>query len=185
MTVVLGRWDKGVDFLQARVMLENILKSQASVLVATLPKLNKHLGNTFIKNSVAYIQLMNGARVSEALEALRHYIKTKQITFKLPAKKTKVLRPFRIPELIQVNKILYDTYSSFAFEIDKHDIIVHLKRVFGWNSHSLRYAFIRYAIEKGYSAEVLALILGHKKIDTTLNYSRNIRSESILEKIQE
>jgi hypothetical protein len=89
MTVVLGRWDKGVDFLQARVMLENILKSQASVLVATLPKLNKYLGNTFIKNSVAYIQLMNGARVSEALEALRHYIKTKQITFKLPAKKRK------------------------------------------------------------------------------------------------
>jgi Phage integrase family. len=60
-----------------------------------------------------------------------------------------------------------------------------LKKEFGWNPHSLRYAFIRHAIEKGYSAEVLALILGHKKIDTTLNYARNIKAEKILEELQE
>jgi hypothetical protein len=112
MTIVLGKWDKGVDFTQARVLLENMIRTHASFLSSLLPNKNLHVANKFIKLSVAYIQLMNGTRISEALEALRYYVKTKQTSFKITAKKTKVQRPVQIPKLIQINKVLYDVYSD-------------------------------------------------------------------------
>ncbi len=184
MTVVLGKWDRGLDFLQARVTLENLIRSQSSYLTSILPSTNNKMGMEFIYYSIAYVQLLNGARITEAIEALKYYVDTGQITFKLEAKKTKVLRPFKIPPLIQVNKVLYNIYKPIILKANKKIVVAFLKNRLGWNSHSLRYAFIRYAIEKGYTAEQLAIILGHKKLDTTLGYARNIGAEKILDDMQ-
>lgn len=184
MTVVLGKWDLGLDFNEARIKLETTLRTLGTYLTMQTNR-DRRNGTRFVYFSIAYIQLMNGSRVSEAIEALREYVKTGKTEFSSLAKKTKVPRMFKIPKLIQNYRYLYREYEDIVFKVTKKDVGQLLKKEFGWNTHSLRYAFIRHAIEKGYSAEVLALILGHKKIDTTLNYARNIKAEKILEELQE
>jgi Phage integrase family. len=184
MTIVLGKWDHGLDFIQARLVLENYIKNMAALLISTLPNKHKINGSKFVYASAAYIQLLNGTRVSEAIEALKIYVETKKIDIVIKAKKTNVDRFVRIPELIRNYQSLYDVYRDIVMRLESYHLKNFLKLNFGWNTHSLRYAFIRYSIERGVPADVLSILIGHVKLDTTLNYARKIRADKILESIQ-
>jgi Phage integrase family. len=127
---------------------------------------------------------MNGSRVSEAIDALKMYVDTKKTTFVMKAKKTKVDRYIRIPELIRNYQSLYDIYRDIVIRLEPYHIKNFLKLTFGWNTHSLRYAFIRYAIEHNIPADVLAILIGHVKYETTLAYARKIKADKIIESIQ-
>jgi Phage integrase family. len=161
MTVVLGKWDTGLDFNDARIRLETLIRNTASYLNVQTRK-DKILGKKFVYASIAYVQLMNGSRVSEAIAGLREYIKTGKDEFTIIAGKTKVARIMKIPKLLKNYRYLLMDYSDILFSVNRFHIYHFLKKEFGWNPHALRYAFIRYAIERGYSAEILALVLGHK-----------------------
>jgi len=180
----LGKWDIGLEYNQAKTILENLINSHASLLMSILPSRLDRVAKKFIYFSIAYIQLTNGSRIGEALQILKEYVNTKRIEFKVMAEKTKILRPARIPPFIQKYLILYDVYRDLIEKTTINAVKKFIKRTLGWNTHALRYAFIRYAIEKGYQADTLALILGHKKIETTLSYSRNINAEKILSDLQ-
>jgi len=182
MTTVLGKWDKGVEYNIAKLKLSEQLDSLAKML--SINDDNKSLAKKFIYTAVAYLQLVNGSRIQEAITGLQLWLRTNKTEFQIIAGKTHVERDFIIPNEVQRYLFLFRRWEALVFSLRKHNIIMWLKKHFGWNSHSLRYAFIRKAIERGYSASQIAIILGHKKIDTTLNYARRINAIEILKKMQ-
>ena len=57
------------------------------------------------------------------------------------------------------------------------------KRNLDFNTHALRYAFITYLAKQGYSAQLIAKMTGHKKVDYILHYTEKVEAEEILQKI--
>ena len=184
MTVVLGKWDKGLDFITTKAMLYSVVDNLGKMLMPLLPNKSISLGKKFIYNSIAVIQLMNGARAGEAVEMLKVYASTGKTSFEITSEKTKLPRPAKIPNIVSKYKVLYNVYNDIIQATKKKAYIDYLKRTYGWNSHSLRYAFIKYLIDKGYTAEQIAIITAHKRINTTLDYARKVNADKILEQIQ-
>ena len=184
MTVVLGRWDRNIDFVVAKATLYNAVNNLGNMLMPLLPNKDEIIGKKFIYNSIALIQLVNGTRAGEAVEALKKFANEGKQTFTIIAEKTKLERQIRIPDTIMKFKVLYSVYNDLIQKTTKYAYVTYLKRTYGWNSHSLRYAFIKHLIEKGYSAEQIAIITAHKRINTTLDYARKVNADKILEQIQ-
>ena len=53
------------------------------------------------------------------------------------------------------------------------------------NTHSLRYAFITHLARRGISAQIIAKITGHRRLDYILHYTQRVEAEKLLEKIVE
>jgi len=51
------------------------------------------------------------------------------------------------------------------------------------NTHSLRYALVGFLAKRGVSAQIIAKITGHKKLDRILQYTQLVKAEEILEEI--
>ncbi len=94
------------------------------------------------------------------------------------------MRPVRIPSEITKYLSLYLRMEGLIQNVNKNKYKLFLRKHFGWNTHSLRYAFIRHAIEKNYPPELVSILVGHKRINTTVDYARKINSEKILNDIQ-
>jgi len=54
-----------------------------------------------------------------------------------------------------------------------------LKR-FGFNTHSLRYAFVTHALRRGVSPVILAKITGHKDLSVILTYAQTQSAHQLL-----
>jgi site-specific recombinase XerD len=122
---------------------------------------------------------MNGARISEAKQILLTWLEENKESFDIIAEKTQVPRPVKIPKMLLQYKPLYNIYKEFLDKATKHKLADYCKRNYGINTHSLRYAFIRYLVEKGTDPFVISLILGHKKIDQTLAYARKVNANQV------
>ena len=55
------------------------------------------------------------------------------------------------------------------------------RRYRGFNSHSLRYAFITYMAKKGVAPQIIAKMTQHAKLDYILHYTSTQKAERILE----
>ncbi len=183
MALALGKWDKGVDFTHMKQSLEIGLRSKAGMLLSVLPNRDDLIGKRFIYDSILYTQLLNGSRIMEAKKILITWLDTGKDKFEITAEKTNVNRPAIVPRLLQQYKTLYNVYRDLLEKANKYILSDYCKRNYGINTHSLRYAFIRYSLEKGADAFTLALIMGHKKIDQTLAYARKIEATKLFELI--
>lgn len=182
---VLGKWDKDIDYNIAKLQLLKQLESLGNLLSSIMPNKNLRLGKRFLYVAIAYLQLTNGMRVSEAIEAMRKYVQINKENFEIVAEKTHLNRPVYVPSEIAKWKAVLRLYADLLPRISRHSIGMFLKQNFGWNTHSLRYAFIKYAIQKGYSAEQIAHITAHKKLQTTFEYSRKLQANELLRKLVE
>jgi len=62
----------------------------------------------------------------------------------------------------------------------KSAVKVYCKATYGFNTHSLRYAYITYLLSKGVNPSFIAKITGHRNLSYILHYTELKTAEDIL-----
>ena len=162
-------WDKGVDF---EVAYRRILRHMHGVRFPSK-----------CYDAILLIQLRNGLRISEAVRTFLQFLKTKSVEVEVQLSKK------RRPEtrLAVIPKELHDVNLSECrelLEVDEKLLSRRLRRycieTFGFNTHSLRYAFITYLLRQGVNPSIVAKITKHGKLDFILRYTQERVAEEIL-----
>jgi site-specific recombinase XerD len=66
----------------------------------------------------------------------------------------------------------------------KSAVKVYCKATYGFNTHSLRYAYITYLLSKGVNPSLVAKITGHRNLSYILHYTELKTAEDILLKLK-
>jgi len=134
---------------------------------------------------ILLIQLRNGARVSEAIEALRKFIETgtRKVEVRVRKHKRPEFRLMVLPKELSPRDLL--PCSPVLEEADdkklKKRVQLYARKELGINTHSLRYAFITYLLKKGVSPSIIAKITHHKNLNYILTYTQQKTADKILE----
>jgi site-specific recombinase XerD len=170
------KWDRGLDFKQT---LEKLLAFKRWVRGA--PKLTGLRRVSLRNTNILLLALLNGLRISEAVECYYKWLENpnvKEVMVKV-AKSRK--EKFRI--------CITEGLDSVDYKLTKHlekpkpNAIQSWAIVrFGFNTHSLRYAFINYMLQQGYDPATVSKIIAHSKLETLLSYIQEKRArEALLE----
>ena len=126
-----------------------------------------------VEYQILLIQLVNGARVSEAYEGYYQWVKnpqTREIYIIVKKKKNKVERHLYIPEIVEPVNIVVHINS----------IMRTCRRDLGVNTHSLRYAFITHmGIKHHLPPQFIAKITKHSKPDLIEYYTQELVAKEI------
>ena len=162
----LFAWDRGLDYeKEYRRLLRLYRQERRKARKANL--------------LVLLTALRNGARVSEAIEFLKKVLQTGKRELEIPVKKQKkpVTRPMVLPREIDVREVRELAYWVMNRTRQK---VYSTAKSLGYNPHALRYAFISHLAKRGVSAQLIAKITGHRKLDYILHYTQKKRAEEIL-----
>jgi len=137
-------------------------------------------------DTVLLIQLRNGARVGEAIEATKAFCESKATTVRVRIEKHQGndTRLMVLPEELR-GKEGRDYLAKACIRLTKvrnpkSAVKEYCRATYGFNSHSLRYAFITYMLSKGISPSFIAKITGHKNLSHILHYTELKTAEDIL-----
>jgi len=139
---------------------------------------------------VLLVQLRNGARIGEAVEATRAFCSTKDYTVRVRVEKHKGndTRLIVLPEELrdrQGREYLAQACIKLSKVKDAVNAVkLYCKRTFGFNTHSLRYAYITYMLSKGVNPSLVAKITGHKNLSHILHYTELKTAEDLLLKVR-
>lgn len=170
-------WDRGLDYKK--------------VYRELLRRLKEHLGRraytSFCYAAILLIQLRNGSRISEALEATRKFVEegSRKVKVRVRKRGDGYERLMIMPEELKPQDlcICLDVLNEDGAKV-LNRIKVYAKKVLNINTHSLRYAYITYLLKQGVSPAIVAKITGHKKLDYILTYTQVRTAEEALEKIR-
>ena len=134
--------------------------------------------------SIFLIQLLNGLRISEAVEAALVWAGSGVREVRVAVRKRR--DPYE--RLVVIPKELGARERAAVATLlneDPRELVVRLKTFcrarLGYNTHALRYAFISYmGLEKKLPAQLIAKITGHKKLDHILHYTQKELAEEVL-----
>lgn len=126
-----GSWYMGIDYESARGAIVEHMKSAKS-------------RKQRCYDSILLIQLENGLRASEAVRAYREYLSTGQRCLEVYVSRRWVKRVVVIPDEVEACAELSSTDPAKL----TRRIISYVKYTYGFNSHSLRYAFIVHMLRK-------------------------------------
>ena len=140
---------------------------------------------------VLLIQLRNGSRIGEAIEAARAFCETKATAVRVRVEKHKDPNDTRLmvlPEELR-GKEGRDYLRQACLRLEKVkaprvDIADYAKKTFGFNTHALRYAFVTYLLRRGVSPSIIAKITGHRSLDYILHYTEVKTAEDILSSLK-
>lgn len=175
-------WDRGIDYQKTyRKMVSDLKKLRG--LTGYKNRIRK------MYTIILLIQLRNGSRVGEAIDYLysltQKFVKKGDV--KVEKRKDGYLRKMVTPNEIQKSDVLDIKHLFLEKYGNKRRFVIYTteyaRRRYGWNSHSLRYAFITYLAKKGYSPQIIAKITGHRTLDYILGYTQKIKAEELLENI--
>jgi len=139
---------------------------------------------------VLLIQLRNGARIGEAVEAAKAFCSTKDYTVRVRIEKHKGndTRLMVLPEELrdrQGREYLAQACARLAkVKNPKNAVKLYCRRVYGFNTHSLRYAYVTYMLSKGVNPSLVAKITGHKNLSHILHYTEIRTAEDLLLKVR-
>ena len=137
---------------------------------------------------VLLVQLRNGSRIGEAIDATKAFCASKgkatNVRVKVEKHKGNDTRLMVLPEELR-NKEGKDYLAKACLRLAKVkaprvDIADYSKKTFGFNTHALRYAFITYMLKRGVSPSIIAKITGHSSLDYILHYTELKTAEDIL-----
>jgi len=168
--VIRRGWDLGLDYLE------------------TYQKILSHLHRSRKPQDVVLlIQLRNGSRVGEAVEALRKFCETgkTQVLVKIEKHRDpKDQRLMVLPEELRKGsgKVLLEQACAWLANTEKPKDAVksYCRRNYGFNTHSLRYAFITYLLKRGVNPSLVAKITGHTTLESILHYTERKTAEDLL-----
>ena len=165
-------WDYSVDFLEAKKVLTNAYKQ--------LFDLNLMPYEVYV--AILLIQLLNGARIGEAIRAFRTFVESGQREFQLKAEKHGNTRHFIIPDLIR-NRLSYKSILTISDKNLEARIRMFARKYLKCNTHSLRYAMISFLAKNATDPALIAKITGHKKLDRIIQYTQTKDAIEILRKL--
>ena len=162
-------WDSGLDFEEAyRRILNHMLGS----------------GNPY--DVVLLVQLRNGSRIGEAIEAVRQFCASGQdlVLVRIEKHKDGDLRLMVLPEELRSaegRQLLSEACAALsALRNPRAAVKVYCRRAYGFNTHGLRYAFVSYLLKRGVSPSIVAKITGHRSLDHILHYTEVKLAEEVL-----
>jgi len=135
-------WDSGLDFEKAYRRI-----------------LNHMLGSRSPYDVVLLVQLRNGSRVGEAVEATMRFCASGQdlVLVRVEKHKGNGMRLMVLPEELRSGegrRLLKEACAALsALRNPKAAVKVYCRRAYGFNTHGLRYAFVWYLTEEGRVAE--------------------------------
>jgi integrase len=139
---------------------------------------------------VLLVQLRNGSRIGEAIEAVKEFCNTKAITVRVKVEKHRGTdtRLMVLPEELR-NSEGRDYLAQACLRLSKvknpkDSMRDYCRRTYGFNTHSLRYAFITYMLSKGVSPSFIAKMTGHKNLSYILHYTEVKTAEDLLLKVK-
>ena len=176
-----GTFDKGVNYTDAYTKFSNDITG-----LINQDYLNQHELKRLAYLAISLIQLQNGSRISETIEATKQFIsdyECKVAVITIAKRKDGFRRKILLPELITqeiLERIKPEIKGDTIEELSKK-IRMFLTRHYGWNTHSLRYALINYlAIEKKVPINLVSKLVGHKNMNQLLTYTQNKHVDELL-----
>jgi hypothetical protein len=201
-------FDRDIDYIP---MKKNLINEYLIHQNIYLDKENNILaGKRIIFLLISMIQLRNGSRISEAIDAFRIFLKegyknkvfvkiaksgaTKYITNKNGLREKiitterfrKIMFPISWIDTSKLDLIIPKLKESHEYLINtkniKINIFSYLHKRFNCNTHSLRYAFINYMIyqEKRPLCDV-AKFVGHKNMNQLVTYTQHKNCDQIFD----
>jgi len=170
---MVSNWDRGIDFERTKKLL--------------LKRLRKELEREGIRRIsriahliTALIQLSNGCRASEAVEAFNVWRMTgkSEVEVRVRKKKYEETRLVIIPSEVRKYRNIIRYYEE-----NPNRYKVFIVSTFDFNTHSLRYAFVTYLSKQGVSPQLIAKITHHKRLDMILSYTQQKRADELLREI--
>jgi integrase len=166
-------WDSGLDYSE------------------TYQRILSHLNRTRKPQDVVLlIQLRNGSRVGEAVEALRQFCETGKTEVYVRVEKHKDAKDQRLmvlPEELRKGqgKVLLESACGWLSSVEKPKAAVkeYCRRTYGFNTHSLRYAYITYMLSRGVNPTIVAKITGHRSLEHILHYTERKTAEDLLREL--
>jgi integrase len=172
--MVKKKWDKGLDFKQT---LKKLLEYKK--WVRSSPRLTR-LRRISLRNvNILLLALLNGLRISEAIECYHKWLEN-------PAQEiitVKVAKARREKHRLCIAKGLDSIDHKLTKNIERpkpNNLQSWSLTRFGFNTHSLRYAYINHMLSQGYDPATVSLIVGHSKIDTLMEYIQQKRAQEAL-----
>ena len=193
----MSTWDKRLDFDEWRKKLEKELKElrkEKEYWQMKAKPMPQKYGRQLAYNSILLTQLLNGSRISEAVEACITFLKTEDREQKINTRKRKkrsknketgeiktmghdtkvvIIIPNTIKkhylEYIKNKTIEEITDAVILFAINHHKI----------NTHSLRYAWIAKMGELGKPANLISKAIRHTNIQTIEKYTREAQADDM------
>ena len=139
---------------------------------------------------VLLIQLRNGSRIGEAIEATKAFCESKATTVRVRVEKHKDndTRLMVLPEELR-DRQGRDYLAGACLRLTKvrnpkSAVKEYCRATYGFNTHSLRYAYITYLLSKGVSPSFIAKITGHRNLSYILHYTELKTAEDILLKVK-
>ncbi len=176
-----GTFDKGVNYSDAHKKF-----SDGIITIYSKDYINQHELKRLTYLVISLVQLQNGSRISETIEAVRKFIldpESKVAVIRIAKRKDGFKRKMLLPELITkeiLERIKPQIKNNTIEELSKK-IRMFLTRHYGWNTHSLRYALINYlAIEKKTPINLVSKLVGHKNMNQLLTYTQNKHVDELL-----
>lgn len=198
---LVSGFDRGVTFLTIK---EQLIKEHKNMMANINDKVKndkpiKVLTNKIIYLTIAQIQLANGSRISEAIDAIKEFIENgtkEKVIVKLAKSHTvKVIngktvetktryRNIAYPNWWPLNTSLIKDSDSLNNDTLRMSSFHYLHKNFKCNTHSLRYAFINHMIyhEKKEPA-LIAKFVGHSNLNQIIRYTQHVESEKLFDDI--
>jgi integrase len=168
------KWDKGLDFKQ---VLGKLLSFKRWVRES--PRMTG-LRRIALRNvNILLLALLNGLRISEAVECYYKWLEDPtQDMFSIRVAKSKTEK-YRLCVVKGLDSV--DHKYTKHLEKPKPNALQSWALIrFGFNTHSLRYAYINYMLQQGYDPATISRIIGHSKLDTLLEYIQQKRAQEAL-----
>ncbi len=137
---------------------------------------------------VLLVQLRNGSRIGEAIEAVKEFCNAKgradSVRVRVEKHAKGDTRLMVLPEELrgaQGRDYLRQACLRLSrVKAPRVDIADYCRKAYGFNTHALRYAFITYMLKRGVSPSIVAKITGHRSLDHILHYTEVRLAEEVL-----
>lgn len=136
--------------------------------------------------AMAYVSVCNGSRIGESVTALLSWSKNgkREQRVRVQKRRDKYLRLIIIPpEVIKFKQLRAEFEHMQKIYSDLPNVASQrIKRMLGYNSHALRYAWIG-GMANSMNAQEIAKLTGHVRLDMVLHYTQARTAEQKLREL--
>ncbi|MEM4619790.1 MAG: hypothetical protein QW607_06200 [Desulfurococcaceae archaeon] len=169
----MSSWDRNIDFMRYIRLFRTILQTQHF-------RARRLTSKQMCGTLVLYIQLRNGSRISEALECYNKFRESMKAEYRISVRKSKKHKE-RLMVIDLPHNLLSKLYNTCKnIELNEAYLKQLAQRTYNINTHSLRYAFIKYLDRMNVSPILIAHITKHSNLKHLLTYTQKSNSEDIL-----
>ncbi len=200
-------FDRNVDYKEMKKRLVESLMNELKMLSEVSLKTKRIIVNRIIYNLIAIVQLRNGSRISEAVDAMWKFVSEgnydERVIVKIAKSETvkykkdtgeKYLTKKRYRKIIfpknwfdfKIIKPILEDVHSYMINIKegrlKKRVLDYLSKYHNCNTHSLRYACINYLLYiKKLEMGIVAKFVGHSNVNQLVTYTQLKNTDKIFD----